>query len=77
MLFCRSVCVCVYVFMCNVTVCWLTFDLLLRHTGVTSDLCACTVPGDGCHSNAVAVDVLEEDLCVASGQGACLQETRG
>lgn len=56
----------------------LTFDLLLRHPGVPSDLGHArhgdTVARDVGHGHAVAVDVLEEDLGIPAGQRAGLQE---
>lgn len=57
---------------------FLTFDLLFRHPGVPSDLChschADTVARDVGHGHAVAMDVLEEDLCIPAGQGTGLEE---
>lgn len=62
----------------NIT-CPFTFDLLLRYPGVPRDLCDSRYPGDGDavsrdvrHGDAVAVDVLEENFCVPSGQSARL-----
>lgn len=53
---------------------FLTFNLLLRHPGVTRDLGDPwhAVARDVCHGDAVAVDVLEEDLGVPPGQRAGL-----
>lgn len=56
-----------------------TFDLLLWHSGVPSDLSNTSYPrnsdimtGDVCHGDAVAMDVFEENLSVPSCQSACL-----
>lgn len=56
-----------------------TFDLLLGHPGVPSDLCNPCYPGDGDtvardgrHGDTVTVNVLEENFGVPSGQSAGL-----
>lgn len=57
----------------------LTFDLLLRHPRVPSDLSHArhsdTVARDVGHGHAVAVDVFKEDLGVPAGQRAGLEES--
>lgn len=56
-----------------------TFDLLLRHSGVPTDLSNTSYPRnrdimtrDVRHSDAVAMNVFEENLGVPSCQSACL-----
>ncbi len=61
--------------------CSFTFDLLLWYPRVPGDLGDPRYPGDSnavardvCHGDAIAVDVLEENFSVPSGQSAGLSQ---